>query len=330
MDFWAGYLSGAIGIVVGNPLDILKVRIQSSNSRSGQDANVHAHSQHASPSRRALLKGVAAPILTYGALNALLFATYNRALPLFPAPVPSPAYVPHSLQEDRPDHTYTAQFISGVIAGLATFVISTPTELVKCRAQLASTASPTSLPTAPPTSSYQIARAIFSRHGFGGFYHGGIVTALRDGIGYGFYFLSYEASKDWWARHVQHDGMWNEQAKVLVCGGLAGVVTWASVFPLDVVKSRVQTHPSFLPSKPHIVMPGVAPAIVAHESQPLLPATSLAAHGKSPGAWAVTRHAYATEGLGVFFRGLGVCSVRAFIVNAVQWSVYELVMKNFA
>ena len=30
-------------------------------------------------------------------------------------------------------------------------------------------------------------------------------------------------------------------AQVLVCGGFAGVATWVSVYPLDVVKSRVQT-----------------------------------------------------------------------------------------
>lgn len=29
-DFWAGYLSGAVGIVIGNPLDVVKVRLQAS------------------------------------------------------------------------------------------------------------------------------------------------------------------------------------------------------------------------------------------------------------------------------------------------------------
>ena len=28
LDFWAGYLSGAAGIVIGNPLDLIKVRLQ--------------------------------------------------------------------------------------------------------------------------------------------------------------------------------------------------------------------------------------------------------------------------------------------------------------
>lgn len=27
-EFWAGYISGAAGIVIGNPLDIVKVRLQ--------------------------------------------------------------------------------------------------------------------------------------------------------------------------------------------------------------------------------------------------------------------------------------------------------------
>lgn len=30
-DFWAGYISGALGIVIGNPLDVIKVRLQAGN-----------------------------------------------------------------------------------------------------------------------------------------------------------------------------------------------------------------------------------------------------------------------------------------------------------
>lgn len=31
-DFWAGYLSGAIGIIIGNPLDVIKVRLQAGST----------------------------------------------------------------------------------------------------------------------------------------------------------------------------------------------------------------------------------------------------------------------------------------------------------
>lgn len=31
-DFWAGYISGAAGIIIGNPLDLIKTRLQAGNT----------------------------------------------------------------------------------------------------------------------------------------------------------------------------------------------------------------------------------------------------------------------------------------------------------
>jgi solute carrier family 25 carnitine/acylcarnitine transporter 20/29 len=31
-DFWAGYISGAAGIIIGNPLDLIKTRLQAGDS----------------------------------------------------------------------------------------------------------------------------------------------------------------------------------------------------------------------------------------------------------------------------------------------------------
>lgn len=39
-DFWAGYLSGALGIIIGNPLDVIKVRLQAGNPT---DASARPH-----------------------------------------------------------------------------------------------------------------------------------------------------------------------------------------------------------------------------------------------------------------------------------------------
>lgn len=33
-DFWAGYLSGALGIIIGNPLDVVKVRLQAGSAET--------------------------------------------------------------------------------------------------------------------------------------------------------------------------------------------------------------------------------------------------------------------------------------------------------
>jgi solute carrier family 25 (mitochondrial carnitine/acylcarnitine transporter), member 20/29 len=36
-DFWAGYISGAAGIIIGNPLDLIKVRLQAGPAVIGQN-----------------------------------------------------------------------------------------------------------------------------------------------------------------------------------------------------------------------------------------------------------------------------------------------------
>ncbi|KAK2045110.1 mitochondrial carrier [Colletotrichum somersetense] len=306
-DFWAGYISGAVGIVIGNPLDLLKVRLQAKTTPTPAAAAAAASPALAAASYlrhfespASLVTGSAAPILGYGALNALLFVSYNR----------TEAALNRAL--DVRSSLWTT-WLAGAVGGLATWVVSTPTELIKCRAQLSS----------PPTSSWAITRDAWRAEGLRGLYFGGTVTALRDSIGYGFYFWSYELATRWMG--VGGDGleetdMRNEAAKVLLCGGLAGIVTWASIFPLDVIKTRVQMQ--------------AFEALTPAEGSPLLGAQGTqqqqqqqrSQSHKRAGAVQVAKAAYREGGMRVFFRGLTICSVRAFVVNAVQWAVYEWVM----
>lgn len=99
--------------------------------------------------------------------------------------------------------------------------------------------------------------------------------------------------------------------KVLLCGGIAGIVTWASVFPLDVIKTRLQAQT-------------IGDSSSWLEGQSLLPASNR----KTLGSLQLAKEVYRTEGLKVFYRGLGVCSLRAFIVNAVQVSTYYLISET--
>jgi len=159
------------------------------------------------------------------------------------------------------------------------------------------------------------------------------VTMLRDSIGYGFYFWSYELSTRFMMSHFKPSEKFGdvngtrseivdvqEAMKVLFCGGIAGVITWASIFPLDVIKTRVQAQ----------VLTPLIPTSPLAETAPLLDrivANRIREPGRL-GAIEIAKNAYRTEGAGVFFRGLGVCSVRAFIVNAAQWAVYEWIMRE--
>ncbi|KAI1080306.1 solute carrier family 25 member 45 [Whalleya microplaca] len=331
-DFWAGYLSGAVGILIGNPLDLLKVRLQAQAQASTHlspssttipprspilssiTTTTTSYLQQLRHRKSALVAGTAAPVLGYGALNAVLFVSYNRSAAALSACLPPPfSSSPSSNSPDSPNSpssptvntppipTLTTTWLAGAIAGLATWSISAPTELIKCRAQTA----------APPISSAALARRVLAAEGVRGLYVGGAVTALRDSVGYGFYFWAYELGRRWMeggygsgsgsgsggerGQGREQGKETNETVEVLLCGGIAGVVTWASVFPLDVVKTRVQTQ-------------------------------TQVGGGKRLGAVEVAREAYREGGVRVFFRGLTVCSVRAFVVNAVQWAAYEWIM----
>ncbi|CAG5185838.1 uncharacterized protein ALTATR162_LOCUS11416 [Alternaria atra] len=293
-DFWAGYVSGAAGIIIGNPLDLIKTRLQAGKTAQNVEPTTATGAVTAPNSFKGhfenagtLVRGATAPILTYGALNALLFMTYNRTLSLLNDSPTSPT-------------NFSKVFLAGATGGLASFVVSAPTELVKCRAQVATSAT---------TTSWSVARDVWRTEGIRGLYYGGGITSVRDAVGYGFYFWSYELSKQAWSSPDDSD---RETAmKVLLCGGLAGVITWASIFPLDVIKTRVQTQILHAP-----VRDGEQSALLGSEA----PRARLS-------SVEIARQAYRTEGVGVFFRGLGICSVRAFVVNAVQWAVYEWMMK---
>ena len=52
-------------------------------------------------------------------------------------------------------------------------------------------------------------------------------------------FWSYELSKRWVTSPAQSDA--RAAMNVLLCGGLAGIVTWASVFPLGIRRVSVKS-----------------------------------------------------------------------------------------
>lgn len=340
-DFWAGYLSGAASIVIGNPLDLIKVRLQAG----------HTSASNAGPKgARSLLAGLPAPVLTYGALNALLYTFYNRTLALVP-PLNAAQGFRENSGSDRLAYPAWGHFSAGVVAGFATFILSAPTEYVKCRAQVAeSSISGRERPNlTQQKTSWSIARETLRHQGIRGLYVGGAVTSLRDAIGYGFYFLTYEMCRAAWERNVTHkidepsQSAWKNVASgdatgILLCGGLAGVATWTSIFPLDVIKTRLQTqHMGSISADVSTAQAQAAAETTART--PLLRRSSEAPtypQGQNAnatplrykGAWLIAKEAYAQEGLQVFWRGIGVCCLRAFVVNAVQWAVYEWVMQS--
>lgn len=113
--------------------------------------------------------GAAAPILGYGALNALLFVAYNRSLMFMDGSITDP-----TIPQGTPLYKL---WIAGAAGGLASWTISSPTEFIKCRAQLENR---------PKVSSWSVTKNIIRTRGWRGLYYGGGITSARDSIGYGF------------------------------------------------------------------------------------------------------------------------------------------------
>ncbi|KAJ9611570.1 hypothetical protein H2200_004754 [Cladophialophora chaetospira] len=288
-DFYASYVSGALGILIGNRLDVLKVRAQANTDISLPVGSLEQ--DNAFKKFTALFRGAAAPILGYGALNSILFMTFNRSLKMM-----DPSIF---------DYTKLAGvdlskiWAAGAIGGLATFVVSAPSELIKCRAQLIVDGQ---------GSSYGVFKDIWKQGGIRGLYYGGAITALRDLFGYGWYFWSYELTKRLILSRQVDPFISPTAAEVLVSGGIAGVITWVSIYPLDVIKTRLQTQPAW-----------------SAERQSLVPIGN-AVNQREQSSLGVAREIWHGPGLRGFYRGVGICSLRAFIVNAVQWYAYERVM----
>ena len=170
------------------------------------------------------MRGAAAPAIAYGGLNALLFVTYNQTLKTLNPRISDPSKLAGL--------DLSKIWLAGAVGGSASWVISSPSELIKCRAQLASGDN--------GASSYRVLREVWQSEGIRGFYLGGVTTCLRDSVGYGFYFWSYELSKRLLLSRQADPFVAPSNVDVLVSGGIAGVITWCSIYPLDVIKTRMQ------------------------------------------------------------------------------------------
>ncbi|KAI7871619.1 mitochondrial carrier domain-containing protein [Spinellus fusiger] len=236
------------------------------------------------------------PVLGLAGLNAILFASYGGIMRYFESSHSQPGPFEPSLSQI---------YVAGCGAGIASFFFSAPTDLVKLQAQVSKV----------PKSSWNVAKSIYTNNGFRGFYQGGWATMIRDAPSYGLYFFVYEGTKRLLAVSEEETVDNASAIKILIAGGMAGVVSWTAIYPLDVIKSRLQMQ---------VLPPLLHPTAVSEETrlhgQPVQPYTSIRD--------CIVR-SYKTEGAGVFFRGIGPTILRGFPVNAVTFWVYELTLKAF-
>lgn len=184
-------------------------------------------------------------------------------------------------------------FIAGGMVGIMSSFFSTPFDVVKIRLQL------DNITERKLKGTLHAARYLYKNFGLSVFYLGTIVNLCREVLFAAAYFGSYDTLKRYLCGLCNKYDMPNYQFfAILVSGGCAGMLGWGSSFPLDVIKSVKQSQP--------------------------LEGISWRNRGKSTAQ--IVKERMKQSGLSGFYRGVSPSLIRAFIVSATRFSVYELVL----
>lgn len=214
------------------------------------------------------------PVLGISAQNALLFGLQRSALNHF-------------------GHDVMGEFQAGCASGALQSVISTPVELSKTQMQMQNIGKRVSSSNRRfgPVS---VLIHLYKTEGIRGPLRGYLVTFMRDCPGYGVYFASYAyfceiLSSEGENRHTVGP------LRMMLAGGLCGMISWAVLYPVDVVKTRIQTK-------------GIGPY-----------------DGQYKNYAECIRECFSEGGWRVFTRGLSTTLIRSFPVNAVTMCTASLI-----
>lgn len=245
----AGTVGGAFGIIIGQPLDIIKTRAMIGSVQKKNLRNLIHTEGILSP-----FKGSLIPMIGQGLYSSIAFTTYNVS------------------RMNKFDI-----FTSGCIGGAASVLVTTPSEVIKIGLQM-------NTGQVKKGNLRAVVSSIYKKNGLLGFYLGFLPTFIRDVPSTGIYFYGYTKCRE----RLLLDN--NRRFVELIAGGTAGVLSWAFVIPIDVIKSRVQYGGGTMLE--------------------------------------CARCIYRESGIRGFFRGTLPCLMRAFPVNAATFLAYEETVRN--
>lgn len=276
----AALVASFCSTIAGFPLDSVKSRLQVKRYSSVLDC---ARRTYAEEGIRGFFRGVTIPLVTITLVRTTSFSIYTwskdellRKQWLTGETVPS---------------TAAAGFLGGAASGLLLSVGTTAFEYTKIKLQLEYLIAMKKGVPYVPRGTVQGFLDLYRAGGVRSLYTGFRLHALRDTLGTGLYFGMYDS-----AQHIIHhsraDLFENVPTAVttFLSGSVAGVSSWALIYPIDLVKAKVQRN---------------ALADAPYE-RPLDIFKRLSAGG-------VTK----------LYRGLGISAVRSVFTHGCMWSILE-------
>lgn len=279
-----GAISGMTGKLVEHPFDTIKVRQQSTNSQIStltMIANIYKNEGLI----LGFYKGLRAPVIGACIENSILFTGYG---------IGSNFFRKHLNINSGEQLPFWSKIASGGFAGfLASFAL-TPVELIKCQLQVLNISKVSNSASHSYTS---LIRTVLSDKGVLGLWHGWSSTCFREILGTSIWFGSYEYA----STYLQNNTPIKNDFSLLLSGAFAGFMFNLSAFPMDTIKSNIQTY-EILNGK------------VSHDISFNF----------------MVKKLYKSGGIKKFYNGLGITLLRAMPANALIFYTYETLARYFA
>lgn len=228
-DIAAGFIGGATQVLIGQPADLVKIRLQTSASPTTSLEVIKQVIKNEGP--LAFYKGTLAPLFGVGACVSLQFYGFHET---------KRQLLKRSDQSQL--SLWPQTYIAGAMAGLVNTPVTAPVEQLRILSQT-NTGS---------TSLAAMVKKIYHAQGLKGLYRGTAITLVREVQAYGVWFLTYElliqTIIEKRGYRLRSDiATW----ELLGSGALAGNALWLSSYPFDVIKSNIQSDAFGSESKYH-------------------------------------------------------------------------------
>lgn len=284
----AGGVGGVCAVVVGHPFDLVKVRLQTAEKGVYTGAfDVVRRTIAREGMVRGLYAGVSAPLVGVTPMFAVSFWGYDMGKKI----VEATSVVP--VKNNTPQYTIGQISAAGFFSAIPMTLITAPFERVKVLLQIQGQKQLAPGEKPKYSGGVDVVRQLYKEGGIRSVFRGSAMTLARDGPGSAAYFATYEYIK----RNLSpKDAEGNSTGElslsaIIVAGASAGVAMWIPVFPIDTIKSRLQSAAG------------------------------------NPTISGTIREVYGRGGIKAFFPGFGPALARAVPANAATFLGVELAHK---
>mmetsp|Transcript_1023 Transcript_1023/g.1223 ORF Transcript_1023/g.1223 Transcript_1023/m.1223 type:complete len:294 (+) Transcript_1023:77-958(+) len=277
-DIAAGFIGGATQVLIGQPADLVKIRLQTSSTPTTSAQVIKNVIKN--EGLLAFYKGTLPPLFGVGACVSLQFYGFHECKRQL-----------LKLSNRSELNLWPQTYIAGAVAGIVNTPVTAPVEQLRILSQSSTKSGSNSL--------LSTVKKIYAERGFtNGIYRGFTITLLRETQAYGVWFLAYESL----INYIQSSRGYKSRndistVELLTAGALAGNALWLSSYPIDVIKSNIQSD-------------------------------KFGAESRFNGSMSLTaKHIFKTNGWLGFWKGLAPCLIRAVPCSAGTFASVELALR---